>query len=82
MHIKQQPKIPEEQVANLNTKKFNANYLQKNQPVVVRSMAKEWESTKEWNFEYLSKKAGDTSILYSHLVKKKDSAGAPWSFAK
>jgi hypothetical protein len=65
----------------MNTKKFNAEYMRKSQPVVVLNMAKEWESTKSWDFSYLSNKAGETSILYSHLVKRKDLTGSvPWSF--
>lgn len=81
MQIKPNQKVPEVQASTFNVKIFNSAFLRKNQPVKVLGMAAEWNATKKWDSAYLFDIAGDSSLLYSQLVKKSGSLDKPWSFA-
>ena len=47
---------------------------------MVRGMAKEWNATKYWNFDYLTQHAGDSVGSVSIFYQNKDDK-RPWSFA-
>lgn len=79
MGIKADEKVAVRDVNKMDVKKFNTNYLRKNKPLVVKSMAGQWAAT-DWTLEKIAEKAGDTSILFSQLMKKEKDA--EWSLAK
>ncbi|MFM7852784.1 MAG: cupin-like domain-containing protein, partial [Flammeovirgaceae bacterium] len=39
------------------------NYLSKNQPVIVRGMAKDWPASSKWSYQYISDTLSETSAL-------------------
>lgn len=65
---------------NFSLKKFNTQYLLKNQPVAVRSMSENWNATSKWTPDYLSKTAGESTSILSILYHKAGDTSL-WSLA-
>lgn len=82
MGVTKQPHVQDVHETKFDVKQFNTQFVRWNKPVVVRQMSLDWGSTKYWNFEYLTEKAGETSLLYQNIIKKKDQLSTPWSMAK
>lgn len=76
----QKEKIDEVKFEEFKLKSFVTSYLKKSQPVLVKGMAKEWNATKYWDFDYLAQHAGDSVGSVSIFYHNKDD-NLPWSFA-
>jgi hypothetical protein len=76
----QKEKIDEFKFDDFNLKQFATGYLKKSYPVILRDMAKEWNATKYWDFDYLTQYAGDSVGSVSIFYHNKDS-DLPWSYA-
>jgi hypothetical protein len=51
-----------DEVEQLDSNTFLANYYFRNQPVVVRGLAKDWPATRKWDERYLAERCGDVEV--------------------
>lgn len=56
-------------VANISGEEFKAKYYDKQVPVVIRDLAKQWPAYTKWNWEYLKEVAGKEKVGIYNNVK-------------
>lgn len=58
-----------DRVANISGEEFKAKYYDKQVPVVIRDLAKQWPAYTKWNWEYLKEVAGKEKVGIYNNVK-------------
>jgi len=62
---------PVERIENINKKDFIKKYKNKNKPVVITKLTKDWPALKKWNIQYIKTVAGDNIVpLYDSQPSK------------
>lgn len=57
-----------DRVANISGEEFKAKYYDKQVPVVIRDLAKQWPAYTKWNWEYLKEVAGKEKVgIYNNM---------------
>ncbi len=56
-------------VSNISPEEFKVKYFDKQVPVVIRDLAKQWPAYNKWTWEYLKSVAGDKQIGIYNNVK-------------
>lgn len=53
---------PIERRSNLTKEEFKREYLDKNKPVIITDLAKDWPGLNKWSFEFFKEKYGDLQV--------------------
>lgn len=60
-----------ERVSNISKEEFLSNYVKKRKPVVITDLSKNWNATKSWDLDYMSKTVGNVEVpLYDNTPTK------------
>lgn len=55
-------------VDSISVKTFKNEFYQKNQPLVIKGLAKEWPAYTKWNWDYFKKLIGDKKVpIYNNI---------------
>lgn len=60
-----------ERRVDLSPAEFECEYRGKGRPVVMQGMLDHWHSVKEWTFEFLADKCGDTVVVVNSYTRKR-----------
>lgn len=73
-----------ERVSNISKEDFMRDYVAKRKPVIITDLSKDWNATKSWDLDYMSKMVGDVTVpLYdSTPTKGTDSTQKPAAVMK
>jgi hypothetical protein len=61
--------LPVDVVSNINAEDFKQKYFNRQIPVVIKNLSKEWPAYKKWNWDYFKEIVGDKKVGIYNNVK-------------